>query len=79
MLSPLSRDEHAAIARYLADVRKQLQDVSDLFADRYGKESKIAERAVEAVLSATLLEQELQFEHSTEPSETHAGQMATTV
>jgi hypothetical protein len=59
---PLSRDEHAAMTRYLAGIRKQLKDVSDLLTARYGKDSRIAERAVEAVTSATLLEQELLFE-----------------
>jgi hypothetical protein len=59
---PLSRDEHGAIGRHLADVRKQLQDVSDLLTKRYGNNSRIAERAIEAVLSATLLEQELLLE-----------------
>jgi hypothetical protein len=58
---PLSPDEQAAIGRHLADIRKQLQDVSDLFTNRYGKDSRIAERAVEAALSTTLLEQELLF------------------
>lgn len=79
MLSPLSRDEHAAVTRCLAGIRKQLQDVSELFVGRYGKESKIAERAVDAVLYATLLEQELVFEHERDPSQAHAEPMATTV
>jgi len=56
---PLSRDEHAAMARYLSGIRKQLQDVSDLFAARYGKSSSIAEIAVKALVSSTLLEHEL--------------------
>jgi len=56
---PLSRDEHAAMARYLSGVRKQLQDVSDLFAGRYGKDSNIAEIAVKTLVSSTLLEHEL--------------------
>jgi hypothetical protein len=56
---PLSRDEHAAMARCLADITHQLKDVSDLFTARYGKDSPITERAVEAVISATLLEHEL--------------------
>ncbi len=62
MQYPLSRDEHAAMGRYLADIRKQLQDVSDLFTHRYGKDSGIAQRAIEAAISATLLEQELLLE-----------------
>jgi hypothetical protein len=56
---PLSQDEHAAMARYLSGIRKQLQDVSDLFAARYGKNSSIAEIAVKTLVSTTLLEHEL--------------------
>ncbi len=59
MQYPLSRDEHAAMARYLSGIRKQMQDVSDLFAARYGKSSNIAEIAVKTLVSATLLEHEL--------------------
>ncbi len=59
MQYPLSRDEHAAMARYLSGIRKQLQEVSDLFAARYGKSSSIAEIAVKALVSSTLLEHEL--------------------
>ncbi len=55
---PLSRDEHAAMTRYLSGIRKQLQDVSDLFTSRYGKNSSIAEVAVKTLVSATLLEHE---------------------
>jgi hypothetical protein len=55
---PLSRDEHAAMTRYLSGIRKQLQDVSDLFTSRYGKSSGIAEIAVKTLVSATLLEHE---------------------
>jgi hypothetical protein len=55
---PLSRDEHAAMTRYLSGIRKQLQDVSDLFTSRYGKSSNIAEVAVKTLVSATLLEHE---------------------
>jgi hypothetical protein len=56
---PLSQDEHAAMARYLSGIRKQIQDVSDLFTTRYGKNSSIAEIAVKSLVSATLLEHEL--------------------
>jgi len=56
---PLSRDEHAAMARYLSGIRKQLQEVSDLFVARYGKNSSMAEVAVKALVSSTLLEHEL--------------------
>jgi hypothetical protein len=55
---PLSREEHAAMTRYLSGIRKQLQDVSDLFTSRYGKNSSIAEVAVKTLVSATLLEHE---------------------
>jgi len=47
------------MARYLSGIRKQLQDVSDLFTTRYGKDSSIAEIAVKTLVSATLLEHEL--------------------
>ena len=59
MQYPLSPDEHAAMTRYLCGIRKQLQDVSDLFTTRYGKTSSIAETAVKALVSAALLEHEL--------------------
>jgi hypothetical protein len=47
------------MARYLSGIRKQLQEVSDLFVARYGKNSSIAEIAVKALVSSTLLEHEL--------------------
>ncbi len=59
MQYPLSRDEHAAMMRYLTGIRKQLQDVSDLFTARYGRESSIAEIAAKSLVSSTLLEHEL--------------------
>ncbi len=59
MQYPFSRDEHAAMARYLSGIRKQLQDVSDLLSSRYGKSTSIAEIAVKTLVSATLLEHEL--------------------
>lgn len=59
MQYPLSRDEHAAMARYLSGIRKQLHDVSDLFSVRYGRDSSIAEIAVKTLVSCTLLEHEL--------------------
>jgi hypothetical protein len=46
------------MTRYLSGIRKQLQDVSDLFTSRYGKNSNIAEVAVKTLVSATLLEHE---------------------
>lgn len=68
MQYPLSRDEHAAIARCLSAMRKQLQDVSDLFTSRYGEQSGIAENAMKALVSMTLLEHELMLlEGETEP------------
>jgi hypothetical protein len=56
---PLSRDEHAAMARYLSGIRKQLQDVSDLFTARYGTHNSIAETSVKTLVSVALLEHEL--------------------
>jgi hypothetical protein len=56
---PLSRDEHAAMMRCLSSIRRQLQDVSDLFTARYGKNSSIAEIAVKTLVSSTLLEHEM--------------------
>jgi hypothetical protein len=47
------------MSRCLSQVRKQIQDASDLFASRYGKDSSIAEIAVKTLVSATLLEHEL--------------------
>ncbi len=68
MQYPLSRDEQAAMTRYLSGIRKQLQDVSDLFTARYGKNSNIAEIAVKALVSSTLLEHEmLMLESANEP------------
>lgn len=56
---PLSRDEHAAMARCVSAIRRQLHDVSDLFVARYGRKSSIADIAVKTLLSSTLLEHEL--------------------
>lgn len=73
MQYPLSDNEHAAMSRYLAGMRKQLQDVCDLFTTRYGRNSSIAEIAVKTLVSATLLEHELMLldenGDSLEPSE----------
>lgn len=66
VLSPLSQDEHAAMARYLAGIKKQLQEVSDLFKSRYGKGSEISETAVRALASAAVLERD--FSRLYEPS-----------
>jgi hypothetical protein len=77
---PLSRDEHAAMARYLSGIRRQLQDVSDLFSARYGKGSSIAEVAVKTLVSSTLLEHELMLLESeaeaVEPEATRVGSSA---
>ncbi len=59
MQYPLSDNEHAAMSRYLAGLRKQMQDVCDLFTTRYGRHSTISETAVKTLVSATLLEHEL--------------------
>jgi hypothetical protein len=75
---PLSREEHAAVARCLAGIRKQLNDISDLFTARYGKDSRIGERAVQAVMSATLLEHELLFEHDIVSVEAQVQSVGTT-
>ena len=69
MQYPFSRDEHAAMARYLSGIRKQLQDVSDLLSSRYGKSTSIAEIAVKTLVSATLLEHELLLLENGEESE----------
>jgi hypothetical protein len=54
------------MTRYLSGIRKQLQDVSDLFTARYGKNSNIAEIAVKALVSSTLLEHEMMILESVE-------------
>jgi len=69
MQYPLSRDEHAAMARYISGLRRQLQDVSDLFTTRYGKNSSIAEIAVKTLVSSTLLEHELLLLENPSPEE----------
>jgi hypothetical protein len=66
---PLSREEHAAMARYLASIRKQLQDTSDLFSVRYGKASTLAEIAIKSLVCVTLLEHELLMAEPGEPGE----------
>ena len=70
---PLSRDEHAAMTRYLSGIRKQLQDVSDLFTSRYGKNSSIAEAAVKTLVSATLLEHEFMLLEAEADSGSYTG------
>jgi len=53
---PLSSDEHAAMARYLAGIKKQLQDVSDLFRSRYGKRSDVTEESIRTLAAICRLE-----------------------
>ncbi|MFZ0591074.1 MAG: hypothetical protein WAM39_11355 [Bryobacteraceae bacterium] len=62
----LSRDEHAAMARYVGSIRQQLQEVSELFGSRYGKESNLADLSAKALVCTTLLEHELLY---SEPGE----------
>ena len=59
MVYRLSRHEHLALARHLSVIRRQLQDVSDLFSARYGKDSNLADIAARSLVCATLLEHEL--------------------
>jgi hypothetical protein len=46
------------MARYMSGIKKQLQEVSDLFKSRYGKGSEISEVAIKTLASAALLERE---------------------
>jgi hypothetical protein len=78
MQYPLSRDEHAAMARYISGLRRQLQDVSDLLTTRYGKNSSIAELAVKTLVSSTLLEHELLLLESSAPLDDVAPESLTT-
>ena len=59
MSDPLSRDEHAAMTRYVATIRRQLQEVSELFSTRYGARRTVAEIAGKALVCTTLLEHEM--------------------
>jgi hypothetical protein len=72
------------MSRYLSGLRKQIQDVSDLFTTRYGKNSSIAEIAVKTLVSATLLEHELMLldatpEEPTSEGGNYVGDLASTV
>jgi len=73
---PLSREEHAAMVRYLVSLRKQLHDTSELFASRYGKASSLAEIAVKSLVCVTLLEQELRLSAPGAPDETGEPQQS---
>jgi len=46
------------MARYLSGIKKQLQEVSDLFKSRYGKGSEISQSAVNTLASIALLERD---------------------
>lgn len=56
---PLSRDEHAAMTRYVSGIKKQLEEAASLFTERYGKHSRIAESAIQTLVFAITLEHEL--------------------
>jgi hypothetical protein len=73
---PLSRDEHAAMLRYISGIRRQLQDASDLLSSRYGKSSNLAEISVKALVCTTLLEHELLLIESQSNSESPIAQEA---
>ncbi len=65
MQYPLSLEERAAMLRCLSSLLTQLQGFADVFSDRYGKNSRIAEAAGIALESSTLLEHELILLEST--------------
>jgi hypothetical protein len=66
---PLSNDEHAAMARYLSGIRKQLQDVSDLFRTRYGKGSPMSEESGKALAAVARLERRFLLVMDEQPQE----------
>jgi hypothetical protein len=47
------------MSRYVASIRKQLQEVSDLFGSRYGAGSSVADLSGKALVCIRLLEYEL--------------------
>jgi predicted component of type VI protein secretion system len=67
-LHPLSEDERAAMLRYVASIKKQLQEVNELFGSRHGKTSSLADLSAKALVCTALLEDELL--HSEEPEKT---------
>jgi hypothetical protein len=71
MRYPLSRDEQTAMARYVAAIRTQLQEVTELFSSRYGKNSSLANLSGKALVCATLLEHELHSDPFEEYSSDH--------
>jgi hypothetical protein len=66
---PLSREEHTAMARFVANIRQQLQEVSELFASRQGKESSLTDLSSKALVCTTLLEHELLYSVPPEDTE----------
>ena len=72
MQFPLSNDEHAAMARYLSGIKKQLQDVSDLFRARYGKGSEIGDESVRTLAAVARLERK--FLHVDEDEQHQQGE-----
>jgi hypothetical protein len=56
---PLSEDERMAMMRCVASIKKQLQDMSDLFGARYGPASSLADLSAKALVCTALLEDEL--------------------
>ena len=57
------------MARYLSGIRKQLQDVSDLFRTRYGKGSQMAEESGNALAAVARLERRFLQVMDEQPSE----------
>jgi hypothetical protein len=76
MQYPLSREEHAAMLRYISGIRRQLQDASDLLTSRYGKSSNLAEISIKALVCTTLLEHELLLAENQEGAPTIVAQGA---
>jgi len=56
---PLSEDERTAMTRCVANIKKQLQDMSDLFGSRYGETNSLTNLSSKALVCAALLEDEL--------------------
>ena len=49
------------MVRYVARIRQQLQEVSELFNSRYGIESNLTDLSAKALVCTTLLEHELLY------------------
>jgi hypothetical protein len=56
---PLSELERTAISRYVANIKEQLQVVSELLESRHGRESTLASLSAKALVFTVLLEDEL--------------------